>query len=196
MAIVDLIIRTNLDLQIKEVIFVGSNKDHFNADSLDYAIGQKIEHVLNISNIPDQGVVELRGQFYKYQWVNEPSGAALYLSRDSMLLEFLEQTIMHVEEGIQIYDRNGYFLHANPASEELEQFNIDDFKGKHLLDLYELKEEFSTVLTILRTQKPVKNRCDRFKVASGKTITTINTGYPLVIDGNVYGAVVFESDLA
>jgi arginine utilization regulatory protein len=196
MAIIDLIIKTDLELQVTEVIFLGSSKGNFNVEALDYMVGKKVEYVLNISNIPGHGVVELQGQFFKYQWVNESSGVTLYLSRESMLLEFLEQTIKHVEEGIQIYDRNGYFLHANPASEELEHFNIDDFKGKHLLDLYELKEEFSTVLTILRTQKPVKNRCDRFKVASGKTITTINTGYPLIIDGNVYGAVVFESDLA
>jgi arginine utilization regulatory protein len=195
-AIVDLIVKTDLDLLIKEVLFIGSSKEGLDVEALNCMIGQKIGHVLNVGNIPDQGVVELQGQFFKYQWVNETAARTLYLSRDSMLLEFLEQTIMHVEEGIQIYDRNGYFLHANPASEELEHFNRDDFKGKHLLDLYELKEEYSTVLTILRTQKPVKNRCDRFKVASGKTLTTINTGYPLVVDGNVYGAVVFESDLA
>jgi arginine utilization regulatory protein len=191
MAIVDLIIKTDLDLRIKEVLYIGLNKENFNVEAMDCIVNQKIEHGLNIRNLPDPGVVEIQGQFFKYQWVAEATGGTLYLSRDSMLLEFLEQTIMHVEEGIQIYDRNGYFLHANPASEELEHF-----KGKHLLDLYELKEEYSTVLTILRTQKPIKNRCDRFKVASGKTLTTINTGYPLVVNGNVYGAVVFESDLA
>jgi arginine utilization regulatory protein len=196
MAIVDLIIKTDLDLRIKEVLCIGLSKENFNVEALECMINQKIEHGLNIRNLPDPGVVEIQGQFFKYQWVAEITGGTLYLSRDSMLLEFLEQAIMHVEEGIQIYDRNGYFLHANPASEELEHFNKNDFKGKHLLDLYELKEEYSTVLTILRTQKPIKNRCDRFKVASGKTLTTINTGYPLTINGTVYGAVVFESDLA
>ncbi|KJF26406.1 hypothetical protein TZ02_14160 [Clostridium aceticum] len=151
---------------------------------------------MGTSNKQDEGVVEIQGYFFKYQWVEESKGGALYLSRDNLLLELFQQTIKHVEEGIQIYDRNGYFLHANPASEKLEMFNIDDFRGKHLLDLYDLKEEYSTVLTVLRTQEPVINRCDRFKSISGKSLTTINNAYPLIINEKVYGAVVFESDLS
>ncbi len=64
------------------------------------------------------------------------------------------------------------------------------------MDIYDLKEEYSTVLTVLRTQKPVVNRCDRFKTRTGKDLTTINSGYPLKIKGELYGAVVFESDLS
>ncbi|WP_143331301.1 PAS domain-containing protein [Clostridium peptidivorans] len=97
---------------------------------------------------------------------------------------------------IIIYNKNGYFLHGNPASEALEYYKRDDFKGKHLMDIYDLKEEYSTVLTVLRTQKPVVNRCDRFKTRTGKDLTTINSGYPLKIKGELYGAVVFESDLS
>ncbi|MFZ5967823.1 MAG: sigma-54 interaction domain-containing protein [Bacillota bacterium] len=196
MAIVDLIIKIDLDLQVKEVHCIGSSKEWFNHETRDHLIGQKIDYVLGINNKVDEGVVEIQGHFFKYQWIEDAGGGTLYLSRNGVLLEFLEQTIMRVEEGIQIYDRNGYFLHANPASEKLEYFKADDFKGKHVLDLYDLKEESSTVLTVLRTQEPVINRCDRFKMTTGKTLTTINTGYPLVIDGKVYGAVVFESDLS
>ncbi|MPM82369.1 Arginine utilization regulatory protein RocR [bioreactor metagenome] len=64
------------------------------------------------------------------------------------------------------------------------------------MDIYDLKEEYSTVLTVLRTQKPVVNRCDRFKIRTGKDLTTINSAYPLKINGELYGAVVFESDLS
>jgi len=196
MAIVDLIIRIDLDFQITEVHCLSSDKEWFNNEARKHLIGQKIDHALEISNESTEGVVEIQGYFLKYQLIKESQGSTLYLSRDSILLEFLEQTIMHVAEGIQIYDRNGYFLHANPASEKLEYFKIDDFKGKHLLDLYDLKEEFSTVLTVLRTQQPIINRYDRFKTATGKTLTTINSGYPLFIDESMYGAVVFESDLS
>ena len=196
MAIVDLIIKIDGDLRIKEVLCVGSSKEWFHSETRDNLIGQKIDCLLGRSNKMDEGVVEIQGYFLKYQCMAEGEGSVLYLSRDSILLDFFEQTIMHVAEGIQIYDRSGYFLHANPASEKLEYFKAEDFRGKHLLDLYDLKEEFSTVLTVLRTQKPIINRCDRFKMTTGKTLTTINSGYPLVIDGNIYGAVVFESDLS
>lgn len=193
MAIVDFIVRLNQGLQVTEIQCLDAdgleNKDLVNL------IGQRPDFVLGIEASAEIGIVEIQGQFFKYQRAAAEDGYIIYLSRSAMLQEFLEQSICHMAEGIQIYDRNGYFLHANPASEELEHYDKEAFKGKHLLDLYELKEENSTVLTVLRTQKPVVNRCDRFKMTNGKTLTTINTGYPLMIDGDIYGAVVFESDL-
>lgn len=195
MAIIDLIIKTDMNFQIVEVRCLDKNRG-LNSTELGQLIGQRAEYILNIKPNADCGIIEIQGQFLKFQRVAEENGYTLYLSREAVLMEFLEQTTGYYAEGIQIYDRNGCFLHANPASEELERYSVDEFRGKHLLDLYELKEEKSTVLTVLRTQKPVVNRCDRFKMATGKTLTTINTGYPLIIDGNVYGAVVFESDLA
>lgn len=115
---------------------------------------------------------------------------------DGILLDFYKQIFAHMSEGVQIYDRNGYFLFANPASELLEGYDSRAYQGKHLLDIYDVNEEYSTVLTILRTRKPVANRCDRFKTKNGTTLTTINFGYPLFVDNNLYGAVVFESDLS
>ena len=120
----------------------------------------------------------------------------MYLSQDGFLAHIYEQTINYVSEGSQIYDKNGHFLNCNPSSENLENYNKNNFKGKHLLDLYDVKEEYSTILTVLRTQKPVCNRCDRFEMKNGKSLTTINSGYPIKIDKKLYGAVVFESDLS
>ena len=196
MAIVYIIIKVGLDLLVKEVNCVVPSKEWFDNEFRFNLIGQNIDHTLGIRNNLDEGIVEIQDHFFKYQRVKEKDGDTLYLSGDSILLELLEQAITHVPEGIQIYDKNGYFLYANPASEKLEFFKADDFKGRHLLDLYDLKEEFSTVLTVLRTQQPIINRCDRFKMATGKTLTTINSGYPLIIEGTTYGAVVFESDLS
>ena len=195
MAIVDLIIHTDTNLKIVEVQCPDS-ASRLNRLELGQLVGHKAEHVLNIKSNAENGIVELQGQFLKFQRSANSKGFTFYFSRDAVLLDFLEQTTKYYGEGIQIYDKNGYFLHANPASEGLEHYSAEEFKGRHLLDLYELKEEKSTVLSVLRTQKPVINRCDRFKMTNGKTLTTINTGYPLTVDGNIYGAVVFESDLA
>lgn len=195
MAIVDLIIHTDTNLKIVKMRCPDSDSS-LNCPELGQLVGQRAEHVLNIKSNAETGITEIQGQFLKFQRSADAKGFTFYFSRDAVLLDFLEQTTKHYGEGIQIYDKNGYFLHANPASENLEHYSAEEFKGRHLLDLYELKEEKSTVLSVLRTQKPVLNRCDRFKMTNGKTLTTINTGYPLLIDGDIYGAVVFESDLA
>ncbi|HWR44964.1 sigma-54 interaction domain-containing protein [Sporomusa sp.] len=194
MAVLDLIIKLDAALRIKAVQRVGEN--HAFADNICTSlINQQIDHVLGAS-LKDYGIVELSNKFFRYQCVTEPDGRVLYLSSNGVLLDFYKQIFGHMAEGVQIYDRNGNFLFGNPASESLEGYRSLDYLGKHLLDIYDVNEEYSTVLTILRTKKPVANRCDRFKMKNGMTLTTINSGYPLIIDNNLYGAVVFESDLS
>lgn len=193
---VDLIFKIDLEHRLTEIRCLGKAKEWFDEQTWSESLGQKIDYILGTPVHPSGGILEIQSKFFKYQWMDEPQGVTLFLSRDGILLDLYEQTIQQVAEGIQIYDRNGYFLHGNPASEALEQYKNVDFKGKHIMDLYDLKEEFSTVLTVLRTQKPVLNRCDNFKMTTGKTLTTINSGYPLKINGTLYGACVFESDLS
>ncbi len=191
----DLIIKLNADLRIKAVQPVGKNPVLLEGNFWSGLIDQQINHVLGAA-LQEQGIVELSNKFFRYQCVAEPDGTVLYLSNSGVLLDFYKQIYGHLAEGVQIYDRNGYFLFANPASEALEGYNSMDYLGKHLLDIYDVNEEYSTVLTILRTKKPVANRCDRFKMKNGTILTTINSGYPLIIDNTLYGAVVFESDIS
>ncbi|SDK73575.1 sigma-54 interaction domain-containing protein [Natronincola ferrireducens] len=196
MAIVDIILKVDHELRLKEIIYMGESKKWFSDKTLYRAIGEKLDYIIGTSITSDGGIIEIENKFFKYQWIEEKNGGTLYLSRDGVLLDLYEQTIKQVAEGIQIFDKNGYFIYGNPASEKLEQYKNEDFKGKHVLELYDLREEYSTILTVLRTQNPVASRCDRFKVKNGKTLTTINSGYPLKIKDRIYGAVVFESDLS
>lgn len=186
----DLIIKLNAEFQVKSI----QQLCEFSVQT-DFTgfIGQDIEHMLGAS-LEQYGIIELNNNFYRYQYNSQTK--ELYLSREGILLELYRQTLENMTEGIQIYDRNGYFLYANPASEALEGYESREYQGKHLLDIYDINEEYSTVLTILRTKRPVANRCDRFTMKKGTTLTTINSGYPLVIDGRLCGAAVYESDLS
>lgn len=141
-------------------------------------------------------IIEFHNRFFMGQLIEQAAGKILLLSHAGVMKALYEETINKVSEGIQIFDRNGYLLHANPASEGLEGYSIEEFRGKHLLDLYSLSEEFSTTLSVLRTKKPVINRCDRFKARNDKELVTINSGYPLLIGNEIFGAGVFESDLS
>ncbi|HWR05332.1 MAG TPA: sigma 54-interacting transcriptional regulator [Sporomusa sp.] len=194
-AVLDLIIKLDADFRIKAVQQIGKNPALLDDSVCTGLIDQQINHVLGAA-LKEQGIVELSNKFFRYQCVADPDGSVLYLSNNGVLLDFYKQIYGHIAEGVQIYDRNGNFLFANSASEALEGYNSLNYLGKHLLDIYDVNEEYSTVLTILRTKKPVANRCDRFKMKNGTILTTINSGYPLIIDNNLYGAVVFESDIS
>lgn len=140
-------------------------------------------------------LVEIDGQLYTFLRVAKDDETYLLLNKKGLTEILTQASIDYFGQGVQVYDRNGYFLYGNKKSEELEEYDSEEFKGKHILEIYDLNEEFSTVLTILRTQKPIINRCDIFKVRSGKKLTTINTGYPIIIGGKLYGAIVFEGDI-
>lgn len=194
--IIDYIFKLDIELRLKGVYYPGEDNNLLLDDSWCNYIGEKIEYVLGDSVNPKGGTVEIKNKFYKYQWLKEEDGVNLYLSKEPILKEFYEEIINYIPEGIQIYDKNGYLLNSNSASEILQNYNKDEFKGKHLLDIYDLTEDFSTVLSVLRTNKPVINRCDRFKMRNGKVLTTINSGYPVKVHDKLYGAVVLESDLS
>lgn len=191
----DLIIRLDAKLRIKKVECVGRDPAPFDDRIYNRLVDQEIHHVLDAS-LKEWGMVEINNKFYRYHCVSEVTEKVLYLSSQGGLFEFYKQIFGHMSEGVQIYDRNGYFLFANSASEVLEGYDSLAYQGKHLLDIYDVNEEYSTVLTILRTKKPVASRCDRFKMKNGTILTTINFGYPLMIDNNLCGAIVFESDLS
>lgn len=194
MSIVDLILTLNSNEQIEDVIYLGDAEEWF------YSIPEESYKQRNLKDlfgdVQNQPIVEFHNRFFRCQKVRYQGRKQLFLSSDSLLRQIYEETLNKVSEGIQVFDRNGYFVYGNPASEKLEEYSQSEFKGKHLLDLYNLSEDFSTTLSVIRTGKPVLNRCDRFKSKSNKELVTINSGYPLIMNDAVYGVATFESDLS
>lgn len=121
----------------------------------------------------------------------------LILKREDHRAPLYEAALDALPDGVQIYDRHAGLVYLNPASRRLSGIPGHlDLTGRHLLDLYALDEEVSTVLTTLRTQRPVINRVDDFLSADGRRINSVNTGYPVFDGPELAGAVVFERDLA
>lgn len=193
---IDIILKFNKENKLIDCFTLNSNNHLVECSELLSSFKNIDCKTLLKNNILNDSLIELDGKLYIYERIVLDNSIILLLSSSSLAEKLIKVSNDYIEQGMQIYDRNGYFLYGNVKSEELEEYKSHDFKGKHILELYDLKEEFSTVLTILRTRKPVINRCDRFKVRSGKTLTTINSGYPIIIDDELYGAVVFESDIS
>lgn len=194
MAIADLIIQYGEDDKIIAIDYLGDELEWFKELGNERFLNETLSDAFG--DIKNHDILELNTKLFKVQFVTLGTQKQLLLSQDSLMLSLFKETIDKVSEGIQIFDRNGYFIHGNPASEALEGYDINDFKGKHLLDLYDLSEEMSTTLSVIRTKKPVINRCDRFQAKNNKELVTINSGYPLIIRDEIFGACVFESDLS
>jgi len=194
MAIADLMIQYGDDDRIIAIEYLGEDPEWFKALGSERYLSEKLSSAFG--DIKNHDILELNNKLFKVQFTLIGTNKLLLLSQDGLMLSLFKESLDKVSEGIQIFDRNGYLIHGNPASEALEGYDINAFRGKHLLDIYELSEEMSTTLSVLRTKKPVINRCDRFRAKNNKELVTINSGYPLMIRDELYGACVFESDLS
>lgn len=198
MAIFEIIMSFDHSKTLKELKTVNKNHSLEHETDISRLIGKSIEYIFGNDEIEEEGFIDFNGRLYRYQRICGDEGFMLYLSSSGMLTHLYELALNHTMEGIQIFDRNGYFMYGNSASERLECYRNEDFVGKHILDIYDYnsRDEYSSVLTALRTRDKVENRCDRFKVKDGKMLTTINSAYPAFIGGKVSGVIAFESDVA
>ena len=131
---------------------------------------------------------------FDYRFLPGPGESTyLLLSREDHRAYLFARALDQVAEGVQIYDKNACAVYFNKVSRKISHIPSGvDPQGRHLLDLYNLDEGISTTMTALRTQSPVINRVDHFKASDDTSIATANTSYPILREGELLGAVVFE----
>jgi len=127
----------------------------------------------------------------------EWGGVHVLLRRDDDTMFLYESALDKIIDGIQIYDKNACVVYINKASRGISEIpDLVDARGRHLLDLYNLDENISTVMTSLKTGAPVINRFDVFKSTTGTDISTTNTAYPIFRNRNLAGSIVFEQNMS
>ncbi len=108
----------------------------------------------------------------------------------------LKEALEKIDDGIQIYDENGVLLYCNQNSRQISTIpDSMEIIGKHMLDIWNVDPQKSTVLSCLKEHAPVKNLVDTFSSVTAGDVTTVNTAYPLSYDGKLEGAVLFERDI-
>lgn len=125
-------------------------------------------------------------------------GAGLMLRQEDRIPELFRKAMDQLEDGIQIYDANARLRYINTVSKKISGFLGYPYpvEGERLMSLYQVTDESSTVLTTIRTKRPLINRFAKFLSATGKTMITCNTGYPLYgEDGEFLGVVALEQDV-
>ncbi|NLW22043.1 MAG: sigma 54-interacting transcriptional regulator [Tissierellia bacterium] len=102
----------------------------------------------------------------------------------------------YIEEGIHIIDNNGKIMYYNQFAQRIDGIERDKVVGRHLLEVYpSLTHETSTLLTVIRTGKPIFNKEQTFINYKGERITTINSTIPIKDKGKILGAVEISKDI-
>jgi len=163
----------------------------------DTYINNNLESILDIEINKDIGDLYWKDESFIYEELKLSSSRTFLLLKRKDYREYLyEQSFNKMNDGIQIYDKNSSVVFINKASKKISSIPDDEeVNGKHLQDLYDLNDSYSTVLTTLRTQAPVINRFDIFKLKNGVNITSVNTAYPIFYNEELIGAISFDQDV-
>lgn len=181
---------------VKHIEYLGTSSNNDKAFVLNECIGKEIGSFFDIDLDKNKGYVNWRGMVLRYTKTENVMGTGyiLYITEATDKSKIYEAALDCVSEGIQVYDRTGHLLFCNKFNEKIEKMNRENIVGKHLLDIYDLKEEYSTALNTIKSKMSVINRCDNFKNKNSELITTMNSGYPLFIEDNLIGAAVIVQD--
>lgn len=106
------------------------------------------------------------------------------------LSEDLKLILNSLDEGIHIVNKDGVTVFYNEAAAGLDNLRPEEVIGRHILTVFpSLSPHTSTLLSVLKTGVPVKDRQQTFTNFKGHTITTVNTTLPISVDGHLVGAV-------
>lgn len=181
---------------VKHVEHWGFNGNNDKVSIWNEYIDKEVGSLFDIDLNKNRGYINWRGMVLRYTKTENAMGTGyiLYMTEAADNSKIYEAALDCVSEGIQVYDKNGYLLFCNKYNEKIEKMNRENIIGKHLLDIYDLKEEYSTTINTIKNKTSVINRCDHFKNKNGEMISTMNSGYPLFIENSLIGVAVLVQD--
>ena len=156
-------------------------------------IGRDWDSLAGSQNSRESGILSWKGIDFRWKREDFGSHSLCFLKKRFDREVYLEQALNLLNEGVQIYDENGNIVYFDAASKEM--LDMDDVERRPLLDVYDLTEEESTVLTVLRTRSPVLNRYAHYFSNSGRELTTVNNARPIILDGSLLGVVNVEENI-
>lgn len=115
---------------------------------------------------------------------------------DKIYIEILKQILESIDEGIHLIDVHSKTIIYNDAMAKLEGMNKEDIINKSFARVSEqMSIKNSTLLSVIRNKKPIKDNIQKYLNQNGKEITTINTTIPLTINNKLIGALEISKDL-
>jgi len=112
------------------------------------------------------------------------------------LVRMFEFLVDQLDEGVHVVDKNGRTIIYNHKMGDMEFMAVTDVLNKDVLDVFTFPDEgYSTLLHALRTGQSTFNVKQTYFNARGRTVTTVNNTMPIVLDGEICGAVEIARDI-
>jgi len=112
------------------------------------------------------------------------------------LIGIYEFLVNHLDEGIHVVDASGKTVIYNLKMADMESMATTDVLNKDVLDVFTFPDEgYSTLLHALQTGGSTFNVKQTYYNVKGESVTTINNTMPIVLNGEICGAVEIARDI-
>lgn len=109
--------------------------------------------------------------------------------------EVLEAILQTIDEGIHVIDPKGQTIFYNEVAANHDGMKRSEVLGKPLLEAFpSLNHKSSTLLRVIKSEKPIYNYSQSYVNAHGRIIETLNTTLPIYVDGFMIGAIEIAKD--
>lgn len=96
----------------------------------------------------------------------------------------------YLSDGVQVIDQDGRLIYCNRRAAVLDDINIENSIGQHILEIYpSLTAETSTLLKVLKSGHPILNHEQSYTTYKGNVVTTINSTLPIRVGKEILGAI-------
>ncbi|MGI6686479.1 MAG: sigma-54 interaction domain-containing protein [Bacillota bacterium] len=109
--------------------------------------------------------------------------------------KWLRTVLDAIHEGVQLTNTEGITILYNRASEQFEGLKRDEVVGKKITEVYDVTEENSVHLNVMRTGKPVLEQYHQYNTVDGKRIDVIASTFPYYEGKEIVGAYSVNRDV-
>lgn len=114
---------------------------------------------------------------------------------DESLFPFYEFAVQQAGVGIHAVNSEGRTIIYNDKMKEIEGLNLDDIRDLSILELFNFRQQPSTLMEVLHSGKEQLNIKQTYWNQNENEITTVNNTYPIVTNGKLIGAVELSNDV-
>ncbi|ATW28525.1 hypothetical protein DCMF_10570 [Candidatus Formimonas warabiya] len=90
-----------------------------------------------------------------------------------------------INEGVILSNPKGYITFYNKQIQKFEGLDAANVVGRHMTEVYNITEEVSEHLSILKTKKPIIDRYQKFLTADNRELYSIGSSYPIYKNGEI-----------
>ncbi|MEW6624404.1 MAG: sigma 54-interacting transcriptional regulator [Bacillota bacterium] len=111
-------------------------------------------------------------------------------------VKWYELVLNSISEGVNVVNKEGITTFYNDVCSKFEGLNSEKVVGKHIKEVYDLTDDDSVTLQVLKTGTPVYDGFYSYQIReTKKRVNIVASTFPLYEDGEVRGAYSVAKDI-